>query len=336
MPVAALRAVGLGVPAAFLLAFSNGANDIANSMGTVVGAEAMTMRQALITGSIFEFVGAMAIGPFVASSIAGGQLHTFVFDDDPTTFALVMLSALVGAGGTTLLATLYGYPISATHGVISGIIAVALCTGKPGVLDTSGFIFTLFGWVASPVVGMLAGMLVSAAIHFLIISKPNPAVAAAAQQPLLLTLTVAISFLFVLLKGPPLITRWLDKRYWFALVLSLAGGLATQQIRALWLCLLPPPVRPAIRLHDESWCSCEMGKVSSSSNTPPAADPGAERNSDRSDKGADSGNDLLEEGGGSSTKCSHNALRERGRSFVSLPALPCTSSTSTTFSTSTT
>lgn len=138
-------ALGLGVPAAFLLAAANGANDIANSVGTAVGARVLSMRQALVAGCLFEFIGAMAIGPFVASSIAGNEVQTAAFDDDPALFSILMLSSLLGAGSTTLLATLYGYPISATHGIISGIITVALCTGKPDVLDVHGVTLTIIG-----------------------------------------------------------------------------------------------------------------------------------------------------------------------------------------------
>uniref|UniRef100_A0A7S3F1X3 Phosphate transporter n=1 Tax=Haptolina ericina TaxID=156174 RepID=A0A7S3F1X3_9EUKA len=289
-------AVGLGAPAAFLLAFSNGANDIANSMGTIVGANAMTMRQALISGAVFEFVGAMAIGPFVAGSIAGGQLHTSVFSDDPKLFALLMLSALIGAGGTTLLATLYGYPISATHGVISGIIAVALCTGVPGALDTSGFSHTLFGWVASPVVGMLAGMVVSGAVHQLVIAAPDPVKAAKKRQPLLLTLTAAISFLFLLLKGPPIVTGWVDKRYWLAMGLSLLGGMLVTAARAVWS-LLHAQDEVLLNRHEKS---CEMtGCATTSTTSTPTSLPedgcSEKGGSDvtRSDCGSDMG---LEEG----------------------------------------
>ncbi|EOD12681.1 hypothetical protein EMIHUDRAFT_213459 [Emiliania huxleyi CCMP1516] len=68
-------AAALAYPAASLLALANGANDICNSVGTAVGAGALTMRQALVLGCIAEAIGAVTIGPFVAQSIASGQIH---------------------------------------------------------------------------------------------------------------------------------------------------------------------------------------------------------------------------------------------------------------------
>ena len=73
---------GLGIPVAFVMAVANGANDIANSMGTSVGAKALTLKQALISGAVLEFLGAMTMGQFVSKTISKGVLKTDEFEQN--------------------------------------------------------------------------------------------------------------------------------------------------------------------------------------------------------------------------------------------------------------
>ena len=92
--------VYLGVIGAVILAFANGANDIANSMGTSVGAGALTLKQALVFGSIFEFFGAVTMGSSVAKTISKGVIDPNAYAEDgcsgTLTFALGMLCVLAG------------------------------------------------------------------------------------------------------------------------------------------------------------------------------------------------------------------------------------------------
>ena len=76
------------------------------------------------------------------------------------TFAVAMACVLLGTGFSTLLATLYGLPISASHSVIGGLIAVGLVTKGGGSLGAASLVKTVIAWVASPVIGCVAAGLV--------------------------------------------------------------------------------------------------------------------------------------------------------------------------------
>ena len=68
------RLTALGIAGATLVAVANGANDIANSVGTSVGAGALTLRQAIVMGAFAECLGAMTLGSLVAKTISKGAL----------------------------------------------------------------------------------------------------------------------------------------------------------------------------------------------------------------------------------------------------------------------
>ena len=58
-----------GFVISFVLAFGVGANDVANSFGTSVGAKVMSLRTVCILGTIFEVMGAVLIGEYYCKDI---------------------------------------------------------------------------------------------------------------------------------------------------------------------------------------------------------------------------------------------------------------------------
>ena len=105
--------------------FAHGANDVANAMGTSVGARALTLKQAIIIAAIFEFAGAYLAGGEVTSTIRKGIIDPSVLSDSPELLVFGMLSALLAAATWLLIASIGGWPVSTTHSIVGGIVGFA-------------------------------------------------------------------------------------------------------------------------------------------------------------------------------------------------------------------
>ncbi len=81
----------------FLMAWGVGANDVANAMGTSVGAKALTVKQAVIIAIIFEFCGAYLAGGEVTATIRKGIIDAETFSHAPQYLVYGMMSALLAA-----------------------------------------------------------------------------------------------------------------------------------------------------------------------------------------------------------------------------------------------
>lgn len=91
---------------------SNGANDVANSYATSVAAKTLTMVQAGILATITEFVGAVALGARVTSTIKNGIITIDRFEGRPAVLMLAMGCAEVGNAFWLTTATTLGMPVS--------------------------------------------------------------------------------------------------------------------------------------------------------------------------------------------------------------------------------
>ena len=74
-----------------------GANDLANAMGTSVGAGAVTIKQAICIAIIFEFAGAVLAGGHVTSTIRKGIIDPTAIINAPEILVYGMLASLLAA-----------------------------------------------------------------------------------------------------------------------------------------------------------------------------------------------------------------------------------------------
>ena len=83
----------------FYMAWNIGANDVANSMASAVGAKAITIRQAVFIAGTLNVLGATFIGSHVTNTIRKGIVSTEVLTDPH----LALIGALSAPAGRCLV-----------------------------------------------------------------------------------------------------------------------------------------------------------------------------------------------------------------------------------------
>ena len=185
----------------FFMAFGIGANDVANAFGTSVASKAVTMKQALLIASIFEFGGSVLLGASVTKTIRGGIVKTEFYEDQPEILMLGMLCSLVIASILLLTATAMEYPISTTHTIVGSIVGFSLVAHGFESVNWSECIKIFVSWVASPGITGLLAFIMFFSLRKIVLESSNPYPRAVATYPIVLFGAVALNVYFVLKKA---------------------------------------------------------------------------------------------------------------------------------------
>ena len=92
----------IGVIFFLLSVWGIGANDVANSYATSVSSKSLTLVQAGCLAVITEFVGAIALGQEVTSTIRSGVFSISPFENSPGILIMAMVVAEVGESSVHL------------------------------------------------------------------------------------------------------------------------------------------------------------------------------------------------------------------------------------------
>ena len=191
----------LAVLFGIFMAWGVGANDVANAMGTSVGAKAITIKQAIVIAMVFEFAGAYLAGGEVTSTIRKGIVDPEALADTPELFVYGMLAALLAAGTWLLVATAFGWPVSTTHSIVGAIIGFA-CVGIgidsvqwPKVAEIAS------SWVLSPIMAGTLSFILYMSVKKFIFGAIDPYVAAKRFVPVYIFLAGYIVSMVTLVKG---------------------------------------------------------------------------------------------------------------------------------------
>jgi len=165
-----LLIVGGASAIAFYMAWSIGANDVANSMATAVGAKAITFKQAVIIAGVLNFVGAVFVGPHVAETIKGKIVHIDTITD-PHLLLLGFIASLLAAAIWVTLSTWKEMPISTTHSIIGALMGFGIIAGGVSSINWGKVGSVAASWVISPVAGCIIAFFVFKIIVKLIFSS---------------------------------------------------------------------------------------------------------------------------------------------------------------------
>jgi len=136
---------GLIITSGCYVAYSWGANDVANSIGVISGAGIMSSRAALILGGLAIVLGIITWGYRVIETIGSEITHLLPV----MAFAAQLASAI-----NVHLYTVFGIPVSTSHAIVGAIFGVGLVKGLK-VVNLRIMREIIFCWIATPFVSGL-------------------------------------------------------------------------------------------------------------------------------------------------------------------------------------
>ncbi len=181
----------LAFASGFAMAFAIGANDVANSMATAVGARAITPKQAVVIASFLEFLGAVLFGSHVTSTITKGIVKPEIVAD-PKVLLIGAFAALLSSSVWILAATIWGMPVSTTHSIVGGMAGFGIAAAGWQAVNWKVMVSIVSSWVLSPLAGGLLAYSIFKLISFFVLRRPSPSNAVKKAGPVVIWCTFFI------------------------------------------------------------------------------------------------------------------------------------------------
>jgi len=146
---------------ALVFDFLNGLHDSSNIVATMISSRAFRPQVALGVTAIAEFTGPFLFGVAVAKTIGEDVVQSNAITME------VILAALIGAITWNLVTWLLGIPSSSSHALIGGFLGAVITGAGFNAIKLAGLEKILIALFASPIIGFVAGYLVTKLIFFL-------------------------------------------------------------------------------------------------------------------------------------------------------------------------
>ncbi|MBO1270897.1 MAG: inorganic phosphate transporter [Shewanella fodinae] len=193
--------IGTAAVFGFLMAWGIGANDVANAMGTSVGANAVTIKQAIFIAMIFEFAGAYLAGGEVTSTIRNGIIDPSYFTEVPELLVYGMIASLLAAGIWLVVASALGWPVSTTHSIVGAIIGFAAVGVGPDSVAWSQVTGIVGSWIVTPAISGFIAFCIFQSVQKLIFNTDNPLANAKRYVPFYMAFAGFVMSLVTITKG---------------------------------------------------------------------------------------------------------------------------------------
>jgi len=145
--------IGVVVLLSLVFELTNGWNDAANAIATVVSTKVLKPRTAVLLSASFNVVGAL-LSTKVAATISGMVNASMI---SPSAVAAAMIAGALWNAAMTRL----GMPISASHALLGSVTGAAVAAAGAGVLKWSAIMKAVHGLWSSPLIGLVFAVLLA-------------------------------------------------------------------------------------------------------------------------------------------------------------------------------
>jgi PiT family inorganic phosphate transporter len=180
------------------MAWNIGANDVANSMASAVGAKAITIRQAVFIAAVLNIIGATLIGSHVTDTIRKGIVATDILSD-PDQALIGALAALLASALWVSFATWKSLPVSTTHSIVGAMIGFGIMVGGIDVINWAKLTAVVMSWIISPAISLVIAFALFKIIIRSVLARSNAMIAAIRSAPFFIAsagFVVVLSFVF--------------------------------------------------------------------------------------------------------------------------------------------
>ncbi|MFH0823164.1 MAG: anion permease [Pseudomonadota bacterium] len=191
----------ISIAAGAYMAWNIGANDVANSMASAVGAKVLTLKQAIVVATVLTFLGSTLVGSHVAQTIRKGIIHSNVVGD-PKLILLGLLSALLASSLWVCLSTYKNLPVSTTHSIVGAMMGFGLVAGGVSAINWGQVGFIVVSWVLSPILTGVGAFVTFRFIDKVILSRMDTLEGTSRTTPVLIAATLYIMTLSLFLDTP--------------------------------------------------------------------------------------------------------------------------------------